>query len=72
MAHWNYRIKRFKYDENGNEVIYYGIVEAHYKTKRSKKPYAWTEPLRIESDSKAGIEWQLEHMKEALDRPIIE
>lgn len=72
MSHWNYRVLARKV---GNEVEF-GFHEVHYEndipiacTENHVYPSAYDENIEDPIDS---IKWQLNAMKLALDKPVID
>lgn len=79
---WNYRVVRTKYPSG---VIRYGIHEAHYNRRGRKNPRTWSEEamkaechlhpvfdVMSEDEGVSGLRWVLEHMLEALDKPVVD
>lgn len=71
MAHWNYRILARKL----NGEVQFGFYEVHYE---NDIPVACTlnpvEPISFNSDGDPvdSIKWQLDAMKLACDKPVLD
>ncbi len=64
---WNYRV--IKFCRLGLEE-YFEIHEVHYD--KDDKPTSYTESASdIVSESLEGIQWHLDRMREALDKPVL-
>jgi hypothetical protein len=74
MEHWNYRVLARKISFETSTEIQYGMYEVHYK---NDIPIACTEfpvyPLSFNSDEDPieSLKWQLDAMKLALEKPIL-
>jgi len=68
---WNYRIlkhkQKYKYSSNGD---YYAIHEVMYE---NNKPHSCTkDPIDIVGEDIKSIKWQLDNIKKALNKPVID
>jgi len=70
-ATWNYRVLRHEYvSGDGDTEEYLAVHEVHYE---NDNPIGCTkEPIDLGSENLEGLRWQLEKIKEGLDKPVLD
>lgn len=68
--HWNYRVIRTVTGEGEDQEITFGIHEVYYEDDVPR--WVSAEPDGIMSESIDGLEKQIEHLKTALSKPVLD
>lgn len=70
MSSWNYRVVLHR--SSRPEDNYYAIHEAYYEDNKKKPQSISVNPIEVGSENIEGLKWQLEEMKKAFDRPVLD
>jgi len=72
--HWNHRVIRHKNDKKLSDIseeYWYAIHEVHYDDQ--EEPVSCTsDPIQIIQEDLAAIKWEVDKIKEALEKPILD
>jgi hypothetical protein len=68
---WTYRVIRVR-NETSESGYSFAIHEVYY-SENSGTPRSWTEnPVDVSAEDPGGLQWVLDRMRDALNRPILE